>query len=123
MSDFVYARVFAAEDGHSDFEDVAIPFDTLMEAPPAEPAALATIGPASRVEVMRAGPDWGGEVFHAAPARQMFTVLAGARQVTTSRGVTRRFDVGQSLVVDVLTGQGHSSRALADGSLALVTVF
>ena len=122
MVDFVYARVFAADDGHSDFEDVAVPFDGLLEAPPAEPAELATIGPARRVAVMRAGRDWGGEALHPAPARQMFTVLAGAWQVTTSRGLTRRFDVGQSLLADDLTGQGHSSRALVDGSLALVTV-
>jgi hypothetical protein len=71
---------------------------------------------------MRADRDWGGRVPHPAPARQLLTVLVGAWQVTTSRGITRRFDVGQSLLVEDVTGMGHSSEALEDGSLALVAV-
>jgi len=39
----------------------------------------------------------------------------------TSRGDERMFRVGESLLVEDTTGQGHSSRALEDGSTALVT--
>jgi hypothetical protein len=122
VTGYTITRLFAFEDGHTGFEDVVLVFDHVMEAPPAEPAALANIGPATSVSVMRAGRNWGGDVAHPAPARQLLTVLAGAWQVTTSGGETRRFDVGSSLLVEDLTGLGHSSLALEDDSLALVTV-
>jgi hypothetical protein len=121
MGGFRYIRLSAGPDGHSCFDEVELAFDRQLEAPPAQPAALAALGPASDVSVMRADRDWGGDAWHPAPARQLLTVLAGGWSVTASNGDTRTFGVGEALLVEDLTGHGHSSRALFDGSLALVT--
>lgn len=74
------------------------------------------------VSVMKADRDWGGAAFRPAPWRQLLTVIAGTWHVATSRGTERTFGVGQSLLVEDISGPGHSSRALEDGGMALVTV-
>lgn len=122
MAGFTYPRLYTGADGKTRFEDVDVPFDRLMEAPPAEPAALAFLGPATGVAVMRADRDWGGTVPHPAPARQLFAILAGSWQVTAGNGETRTFRTGAMLLVEDLTGEGHVSCALEDQSLALVTI-
>jgi mannose-6-phosphate isomerase-like protein (cupin superfamily) len=122
MSNFTYSRLYTDAHGTSCFADAQVPFDRFMAAPPAEPAALASIGPATAIAVMRADRDWGGTVPHPAPARQIFTILAGTWQVTAGSGETRTFRVGDMLLVEDLTGEGHVSRALEDESLALVTI-
>ena len=122
MRAFQLTRLVVDADGHTDFVDDELPFDRQMHAPPAEPAGLAHLGEAEAVSVMRADRDWGGEAFHPAPRRQLLTVIAGAWHVTTSRGTERTFRVGESLLVEDVSGPGHSSRALEDGSMALVTV-
>ena len=121
MGGFRYIRLTDGPDGHSCFDEVEVAFDGRLESPPAQPAALATLGPATDVAVMRADRDWGGDMWHPAPARQLLTVLAGGWSVTTSTGDTRTFGVGEALLVEDVTGRGHSSGALFDGSLALVT--
>ena len=121
MGGFRYVRLTVGPDGHSRFADEEAAFDGRLESPPAAPAALAALGAATHVAVMRADRDWGGEARHPAPARQLLTVLAGGWSVTTSTGDTRTFGVGEALLVEDVDGFGHSSRALFDGSLALVT--
>lgn len=122
MHVYTLTRLVLAADGHTDFVDDEFHFDGQMHSPPAEPARLAHLGVAESVSVMRADRDWGGEVFHPAPRRQLLTVIAGAWRVTTSRGSERTFGIGQSLLVEDTSGPGHSSRALEDASMVLVTV-
>ena len=119
---FHLVRLIVDADGHTDFVDEELPFDRLLHSPPAEPAGLAHVGAAESVSIMHADPDWGGDAFHPAPRRQLLTVIAGAWHVTTSRGTARTFGIGDSLLVEDVSGPGHSSRALADGSMVLVTV-
>lgn len=121
MGGFRFIRLASDPDGHSCFDEVEVAFDRTLESPPAQPAALAPLGPARDVSVMRADRDWGGGAWHPAPARQLLTVLAGGWSVTASNGDTRTFGVGESLLVEDVAGRGHSSKALFDGSLALVT--
>jgi hypothetical protein len=120
MGGFPYIRLTVRPDGHSCFDEVEVAFDRRLEAHPARPAALATLGPATDVSVLRADRDWGGVAWHPAPARQLLTVLAGGWSVTASNGDTRTFGVGEALLVEDASGRGHCSRALFDGSLALV---
>ena len=122
MHSFPLVRLVMGPDGHTDFIDDELPFDRVMLAPPAEPAGLALLGAAESVSIMRADRDWGGDAFHPAPRRQLLTVIAGGWHVTTSCGTERTFGVGDSLLVEDVAGPGHSSRALQDGSMALVTV-
>lgn len=122
MRSFRLTRLTVDADGHTDFVDDECPFDSELHSPPAEPAGLAILGAAESVSVMRADRNWGGDTLHPAPRRQLLTVIAGAWHVTTSRGTERIFSVGESLLVEDVSGAGHSSRALEDGSMALVTV-
>lgn len=122
MHTFRLARLTVDADGQTAFVDDERPFDSELHSPPAAPAGLARLGAAESVSVMRADRDWGGDAFHPAPRRQLLTVISGAWQVTTSCGAERTFSVGESLLVEDIRGRGHSSRALADDSMALVTV-
>jgi hypothetical protein len=118
---FRLTRLVVDADGHTDFVDDEVPFDGQIHSPPAEPAGRAHLGVAESVSVMRADRDWGGQAFHPAPRRQLLTLIAGTWHVRTSRGTERTFGIGQSLLVEDVSGLGHSSRALEDGSMALVT--
>lgn len=122
MHGFKLVRLVLGIDGHTHFVEDVLPFDREMHSPPAEPAGLAHVDAAESVSIMRADRNWGGDAFHPAPRRQLLTVIAGAWHVTTSSGAERTFSVGDSLLVEDRTGPGHSSRALHDGSMALVTV-
>jgi hypothetical protein len=50
--------------------------------------------------------------FHVAPRRQFVIHLAGRVQIETGGGEARQFGVGDVLLADDTTGQGHISREL-----------
>lgn len=108
-----YARLFAADDGESHFEDVEIEFtqtDYIESAPPLE---LSATGSASEFGFMRAPAGWKSE-FHVASARSLFVVLTGEWEVTASDGESRHFSAGSALLVEDRTGKGHSSSVVSD---------
>src|SRR5438874_5719656 len=119
--DFRFTRLYATEDGESRFADASVPLDEGLAAPPAEPQAMGMIGAATATFVVHGDRNWGGDIPHPAPARLLFTVLRGAYLVTTSDGTSRTFGPGDLLLVEDTTGRGHSSRSLADDSIAQVT--
>jgi quercetin dioxygenase-like cupin family protein len=55
--------------------------------------------------------------FHPAPRRQIMTLLQGELEVGTSDGEKRRFLPGGSVLVEDITGTGHSTRAIGDAVL------
>jgi hypothetical protein len=57
---------------------------------------------------------------HPAPARLLWAILAGEWQLTVASGETRSFRAGELILFEDTEGDGHSSRLLEDGSLALV---
>jgi hypothetical protein len=63
---------------------------------------------------------WAGSEPHPAPARLLWAILAGEWKVTVDDGVTRSFTAGELVLFEDTTGDGHSSRLLRDGSVALV---
>ena len=58
--------------------------------------------------------DWGGDVPHPSPRRQLFATLAGDYEVTASDGTIRRFSAGSLLLLEDTTGKGHSTRILGE---------
>ena len=50
--------------------------------------------------------------FHVAPRRQFVIHLAGRVQIETGDGTKRQFGVGDILLADDTTGQGHVSREI-----------
>jgi hypothetical protein len=119
-----YVRVFADEQGRSRLEEQALAFDRELSAPPAEPlkvaSLLAAFGAPEDVMLVAGDSSWAGSEPHPAPARLLWAILAGEWQVTVDEGISRSFTAGELVLFEDTTGGGHSSRLLADGSLALV---
>lgn len=97
-------RIFTGDDGRSHFEDLAIPLHSsergLMSAP-------LELGAAT---MFRATPPGGNLGFHVAPRRQFVIHLAGGVEIEIGDGTTRQFGVGDVLLADDTTGEGHISR-------------
>lgn len=77
MQVFAYVRVHSDDAGESHFEDVEATMELTDFAPPAAPVNLAPLGQAEAVALFGGDSDWGGDVPHPSPARQLLCVLAG----------------------------------------------
>jgi hypothetical protein len=102
-----YVRIFAGADGHSQLEDVAVP-----AAPGGRGgSAVADPIPLGGMVFARLAAGFVREP-HVAPRRQFVVTLAGAGEITTSRGRTRRLEVGTVLLAEDTTGHGHTTRTV-----------
>ncbi|MDF1797009.1 MAG: hypothetical protein P1U63_10780 [Coxiellaceae bacterium] len=54
--------------------------------------------------------DW-----HNAPCRQYIIMLQGAMEIELGSGEKKQFQVGEILLAEDLTGQGHITRAASEG--------
>lgn len=99
-------RIFTGDDGRSHFEDLDIPLA------PQEIGQVSGQVPAASVFFRNS--TGGPEVYdyHVAPRRQFVIHLAGRVQIETGGGESRQFGVGDVLLADDTTGQGHISREL-----------
>lgn len=101
-------RIYTGDDGQSHFEDLDIPM--------AESAAGLMTGSIPTEAVFFREPAGSGSTdfldFHPAPRRQFVIHLAGRVEIETGSGETRRFGVGDILLADDTTGQGHISRGI-----------
>lgn len=99
-------RIYTGDDGRSHFEDLDIPLS------PQEIGQVSGQVPASAVFFRNS--TGGPEVYdyHVAPRRQFVIHLAGRVQIETGGGESRQFGVGDVLLADDTTGQGHISREL-----------
>jgi hypothetical protein len=55
-----------------------------------------------------------GDTPHVAPRRQFIVHLAGESEVEVSDGEVRRFGPGSVLLVEDVTGSGHTTRRVGD---------
>lgn len=100
-------RLYTGDDGESRFEEIAMEFtpDRNMETTPMQDAKA--------VAVRRAAPgvvlDW-----HPAPRRQYLFTLSGAWDIECGGGDVQRFQAGDIMLADDLTGRGHMSRVVGD---------
>lgn len=117
-----YVRLFADERGESHFEEVEVDLEPVAFAPPAPPLHVATLFSATRCGLVCAPPDWGGQVPHPAPRRQLFCTLRGEYEVTASDGTTRRFPPGSLLLLEDTTGKGHATRITGEEDALVVAV-
>ena len=108
-----FTRLYSDEAGESHFEDCEIDLALVDYAPDLPPLGLSSLFSAHSVRFMNAPAGWSGD-WHRSAARNLFVVLTGEWEVTASDGETRRFAVGSVLLVEDLTGKGHSSRVTSD---------
>lgn len=95
------------------FADVDVSFTPVDFSPPAPALHVAQLLPAAQCFLVGVPTDWGGDVPHPTPRRQLFCMLAGEVEVTASDGEVRRFSPGALLLLEDTTGKGHSTRVLS----------
>jgi hypothetical protein len=122
--ELTYTRVFTDGAGRSCLEDCTVPLDHELAAPPADPlraaSLVASFGTPADVMLVAGDSSWAGSEMHPAPARLLWAILAGEWQLTVASGETPSFRAGELILFEDTEGDGHSSRLLEDGSLALV---
>jgi hypothetical protein len=109
-----YVRLYADEAGVSHFEDVEVALPPIDYAPPAPPLNVLSLFPTARCGLLGAATDWGGDIPHPAPRRQLFCCMRGGYEITASDGTTRRFRPGDLLLFEDTSGEGHATRILED---------
>ena len=115
-----YTRLYSDAYGESHFEDIEIDLTLTEYAPPAPPLELSSITPAKQFGFMNTPAGWASD-WHPSAARNIFFVLTGEWEVTTSDGETRRFSAGSVLLVDDTKGKGHRSEVVSQtDSLAVM---
>ncbi len=107
-------RLYTGDDGRSHFEDLELPLTAT------EIGAMSSAVPTTSV-FFRDTANGGPEVidYHVAPRRQFVIHLAGAAEIEVGDGTKRRFGVGDVLLADDTTGQGHISREVEGPRLQL----
>ena len=116
-----YTRLYATEDGESHFEQVEVKLSLTDYAPPAPPLKLSEMHASTQSGFMEAPAGWSSD-WHPSSARNLFVVLSGEWEVIASDGETRRFSVGEVVLVDDTSGKGHSSRVISETPSVVVMV-
>jgi quercetin dioxygenase-like cupin family protein len=115
-----HTRLYATADGESHFEQVEVELSLADYAPPAPPLKLSDKRAATQFGFIEAPAGWTSD-WHPSSARNLFVVLSGEWEVAASDGESRRFSVGDVLLVDDTIGKGHSSRVTSEtASLAVM---
>jgi len=108
-------RLFSGSDGQSHMEEIALSFA------PGQFAEQSPVQPAASVSFSRMNPgtfiDW-----HNAPRRQYVITLAGAVEIGLGDGSVHRVGVGEAILAEDLTGQGHTTRAVGTEPRLTVTI-
>lgn len=117
-----FVRLYADEYGVSHFEDVDVALLPVNFAPPAPPLNIVSLFPAVACGLLGANTDWGGDVPHPSPRRQLFCTMRGEYEVTASDGTRRRFVCGSLLLLEDTYGEGHSTLILDDCLILTVAI-
>ena len=106
-----YTRLYTDEAGVSHFDAGAIDFSIEEYAPPAPPMGVHHIvnGKGATLVHIQKGvfEDW-----HPAPRRQFMFILQGTVEVGVSDGEKRLFEPGSVVLLEDLTGKGHTTKAV-----------
>jgi hypothetical protein len=117
-----YMRIYSDENGESHFEDLEMPLTPVDFAPPAAPLNIAQFLPATQTLWVGMPAGWAGDALHPTPRRQIFCVVQGEYEVTTSDGTIRAFPVGSVGLFEDTAGKGHSTRITSEGDGLLFAV-
>ena len=105
--DLQFVRMFTGDDGRSHFEDIELGFDSIQEA------QRTSMESSSGIQFVYQPPGFIIEM-HPAPRRQYVITLQGQAEIELGDGTTRRFDAGDIVMAEDLTGEGHITRVIGD---------
>lgn len=115
-----YVRLFSAHDGESHFQEIETELKSVEFAPGTPPLLVSTEFETTAASFFGAPAGWESD-WHPSSGRHLFAVLTGVWEVTASDGEVRTFAKGDVLLVDDITGKGHTSRVIGDeDSLSLL---
>jgi hypothetical protein len=113
-----YARLYAAPDGETHFEDVELAYPNRGRAGDQSDALGASGMQFQRTLGESTSVDW-----HTAPRRQFILQLTGGTEREVSDGEVRRFGPGTIILVEDTTGKGHITRSFDDAAAERVMLF
>jgi len=109
-----YARIYCDADGASHWADVEIDLSPVAYAPPS-PAIDVSVPFVTTSAVLFSIPaGWYGD-WHPTPRRQLYVILSGRLEVTTTGGETRTLAPGDIVLVEDEVAPGHITRAVGEG--------
>src|ERR1700752_3501197 len=108
-------RIHTGSDGKSHFEEIVPQFE-----PRGDKSETAELTPGSGIIVRRFEPTRTNP-WHHAPGRYAVFTLSGAVDIENGEGSVKRLGVGEILIAEDLTGQGHGTREV--GPEPRVSVF
>ncbi len=111
-----YLRIYADDDGESHVEALSASYAPVDYAPPATPFDVSPPVGATSYVMVRFPVGWVGAL-HPTPRRQIFVVQSGAMEGTTTDGMVLTLRAGDMLLMEDVTGRGHSSRVVGDGEV------
>jgi len=117
-----YVRLFARSDGASCFQDREAVLDLGFAVPPAEPLHSAPFLPAEATFWLGGSATWKGDAPHPAPRRMICVTVQGEYQIEASDGATRKFPAGSVLLIEDITGIGHSTKVTSTENAILLAV-
>lgn len=106
-----YVRIYTDGDGETHFQDVVV--SATVERYASATWLLSAPMPVTEARFRDVSEDY-PDTPHVAPRRQLIVGLAGVAEVEVSDGEVRSFGPGSVLLVDDLTGKGHTTRGVGD---------
>lgn len=111
-----YMRLYAGADGESHVQEMTAEFAPVEYAPPAPPIDVSAPVAAARYVMVRFPAGWDSDL-HPAPRRQLFVVFSGRLEGVASDGSAEIFGPGDALLMEDITGKGHSARVIGDSEV------
>lgn len=106
-------RIWSDAEDESHFADIEIHLAPQRYAPPAGPIDVSHRFSASSTVFFSMPGGWFGD-WHPTPRRQFCFILSGNLEVKVTDGQVRRFEPGVIVLLEDLTGLGHSTRVIGD---------
>jgi hypothetical protein len=106
-----YVRLYSDERGDTHFAPVTLQMNETDYRPPAPPLHVSHAREAHVVQFVRMPSGWAGAGI-LPPEHQFLICLKGTLEVTASNGKSRTFGPGGILLMEDVSGKGHSSRVV-----------
>lgn len=99
-------KIFSDDNGESHFEEVEIPLINQGEI-----GFLSENIAVKKLQFRKVSADYDYD-FHHAPQKQYIVLLDGGVEIETSLGEVRKFQTGEILLVEDISGKGHKTKNL-----------
>ena len=116
-----YLRMFADEQGESNFENAELSSNDLPFIPDAPSVYVSPAQPVENLVFMRVPTGWSDDGY-TAPRKQWVMVLRGEIEFETSDGDIRRLVPGMVVLAEDTKGKGHKARSIGDEDTLLGVV-